>query len=134
MFPPAWFAPSANNGIARSNACYLEKHFSCAAFWSNPFASVPRSVAGTGRKAIQCPPARWPAFWPRSAIRRSISFSRDVEGLEPPVLQGFDLSVTRPEFNLVEDWDKTGVRDFLTGKGYAVHTKISDKDTLFRLN
>lgn len=61
-------------------------------------------------------------------------FSRDVEGLELPLLQALDLSVTRPEFNLVEYWDKTGVRDFLTGKGYAVHTKISDKDTLFRLN
>lgn len=59
-------------------------------------------------------------------------FSLDVEGLELEVLRGLDFAVCAPRYILVEDWDKTGVADFLVSKGYRIHSRLGEKDTLFK--
>lgn len=59
-------------------------------------------------------------------------FSLDVEGLELQVLQGLDFDRHAPTYILVEDWDKSGVSQYLQGNHYALERRVSGKDALFK--
>lgn len=59
-------------------------------------------------------------------------FSLDVEGHELDVLKGNDFERCSPRYILVEDWDRAGVYEFLTAKGYKVEERIGERDTLYR--
>lgn len=60
-------------------------------------------------------------------------FSLDVEGHELDVLNGLDFDMCSPTYILVENWDRTGLDQFLKSKGYKVDTVIGEQDTLYKL-
>jgi FkbM family methyltransferase len=59
-------------------------------------------------------------------------FSLDVEGHELDVLKGHNWDQCSPAYILIEDWDKDGVAEFLTAKGYVVHHRFGEQDALYR--
>lgn len=58
--------------------------------------------------------------------------SLDVEGGEIEVLKGIDHLEYRFKWILVEARDEKRITDFLEGKGYRFHSKLSAHDYLFR--
>ena len=59
-------------------------------------------------------------------------FSLDVEGHELQVLKGNDFDRCSPAYILVENWDRTGVDEFLKSKGYVVDVTAGDQDVIYK--
>jgi FkbM family methyltransferase len=63
-------------------------------------------------------------------------FSLDVEGYEFEVLQGMNFEKTRPEYFLIETWNKAdiqdNVRNFMKNVDYEFVSRLSHNDDFFK--
>jgi FkbM family methyltransferase len=88
-------------------------------------------LQGVTSYELEVPARTLSAILDAHAVRHVDLLSLDLEGYEVPALRGLDLARHRPDFILVEAWDRPGV-EALLGERYEVLAELSHHDVLYR--
>jgi FkbM family methyltransferase len=88
-------------------------------------------LQGVSSYEVEVPARTLGAILDAHGVTRVDLLSLDLEGYEPQALRGLDLDRHRPEWILVEAWDRPAIDDLL-GARYDTVAELSHHDVLYR--